>query len=188
MHEHALENLRFIRSTMERAGSFTAVPGIGMILMGLTAFPAALAAWGQMSARGWLRVWLAEMVVAFLIGAVAMVRKARRSGAELWSEPGRKFAMSFAPALLAGALLTPALVNAGLRQITAASWLLLYGVAVMGGGAFSARVVPVMGGCFVAMGALALWAPPGFADFLLALGFGGLHVVFGFWIWRNHGG
>lgn len=173
---------------MERAGSFTAVPGLGMILMGLSAFPAALAAWGQMSADAWLLVWLIEMALAVAIGVIAMLRKARRGGHGLWSEPGRKFAMSFFPALFTGAALTPTLFNAGLRQATGASWLLLYGVAVVGGGAFSARPVPVMGVCFIGMGALALWVPAGWLDFMLALGFGGLHIGFGWWIWRNHGG
>lgn len=173
---------------MERAGSFTAVPGMGMVLMGLTAFPAALAAWGQMSAKAWLQVWLVEMAVAVAIGVFTMVRKARRSGLGLWSEPGRKFAMSFFPALFTGAALTPALHSAGLRQETGASWLLLYGVAVVGGGAFSARAVPVMGASFMAIGALTLLVPTGWLDFMLALGFGGLHIGFGWWIWRNHGG
>ena len=37
IHQRAVENLKYIRETMERAGSFTAVPGWGGVLMGVSA-------------------------------------------------------------------------------------------------------------------------------------------------------
>ncbi|WP_458866173.1 hypothetical protein, partial [Enterococcus faecium] len=68
MHEHAISNLRYIRETMERAASFTAVPGWGGVLMGLTAMGAAAIASRQHSARAWLAVWLLEGILAITIG------------------------------------------------------------------------------------------------------------------------
>ncbi len=188
MTDHALDNLNYIRSAMERASSFTAVPGLGGMIMGATALPAAWWAARQSTPLGWLTVWLTELILAVAIGSLAMVHKANRSGAPIWHEAGRKFVLSFAPPILAGALLTWPLFHAGLYQTVAAAWLMLYGVAVIAGGAFSVRIVPAMGLCYFALGVVTLIAPPALRDIPLAAGFGGLHLIFGFWIHRRYGG
>jgi hypothetical protein len=188
IHSHAVENLRYIRETMERASAFTAVPGNGGMLMGASAILAAFIASRMQTAGEWLLVWLAELMVAFLIGAVTTVRKARRIGIPLDSSPARKFALAFAPPLLAGALLTLALWNSGAVAIIPGLWLSLYGVAIVGAGAFSVRVVPEMGCAFMIFGALALFAPPHWGNTLLGVAFGGLHLGFGFVIARRYGG
>lgn len=173
---------------MERAGSFTAVPGLGGLLMGLTAFVAALAASRRQSAAEWLGIWVTEMAVALTIGVAATVLKARRTNTSVLTDPGRKFLASFAPSIICGALLTMPLFNAGLLGLLAGAWLLLYGVAVIAGGVFSVRAVPAMGCSFLMLGAVALYVPSSMRDVMLAAGFGGLHVIFGFWIWRRYGG
>jgi hypothetical protein len=188
IHDHALENLRYIRSAMERAGSFTAVPGLGGMVMGATALPAAWLASRQHTAQAWLVIWLTEMVLAVAVGSLAMVHKARRSNVPLWNDAGRKFALSFAPPIVAGALLTWPLYEAGLLHVVAALWLILYGAAVLAGGAFSVRIVPAMGIGYFALGIITMLAPPYMRDIPLAAGFGGLHLVFGFWIYRRYGG
>jgi hypothetical protein len=182
------ENLRYIRETMERAGSFTAVPGWGGVLMGATALGAALVAARPPSPARWLGVWLAAAVVAFAIGLAAMARKARRAGISLLSGPARKFAFSLAPPLAVGALLTLALYRAGELALLPAVWLLLYGVAVTASGLHSVRVVPGLGVCFLATGMVALFAPASWGNALLAVGFGGWQILFGLIIARRHGG
>jgi hypothetical protein len=146
LEDRAADNLRFIRETMERAGSFTALPGWGGVAIGLTALAAAPIAASQPSPARWISVWLVEAAAAVAIALITASRKARAARAALFSGPGRKFALSFAPPLAVGALLTPpALYSAGLVGILPAVWLLLYGTAVVTGGAFSARVVPADG-------------------------------------------
>jgi heme/copper-type cytochrome/quinol oxidase subunit 3 len=188
MHDHAMENIRFIRETMEGASSFTAVPGIGGVVMGLTAFAAAPAAARQPSLERWLAVWMGSAVIAFAIGVFAMVRKARSGKLPLLTQPGRKFALGLAPALVVAGLLTVFLYRIGLTDPLPGVWLLLYGTAVMAAGAFSVRVVPAMGFCFLVLGAAALFAPAAWANWFLAAGFGGLHVLFGSIIARRYGG
>jgi hypothetical protein len=183
-----MDNLRFIRETMEGAAYFTAVSGIGEMTVGLTALAAAYLAVRQATAWGWLLVWLWEALAAFLITAGAIVWKARRSGADLFSRPGQRFALGLFPPLIAGALLTPALFSSGNLESLPGLWLLLYGTGVVTGGAFSVRTVPVMGLAFMALGTVALLAPAAWKDALLAAGFGGLHLVFGAVIARRHGG
>jgi len=186
--ERAMDDLRFIRRTMERGPAFTAVPGWGGAGMGVTALLAAAIASTRPTPEGWLAVWLAEAGVAVGIGTWAMRRKARHAGLPLLSGAGRKFALSFLPPALAATLLTVALYRAGDFALLPGTWLALYGAAVVTGGAFSVKVVPIMGLCFMAFGGVALLAPPVWGDPLLAAGFGGLHLVFGFHIGRKHGG
>lgn len=186
--DHARDNLRFIRETMERAGSFTAVPGWGGMVLGITAVGAAIVAAQQTSPGAWLTVWLVEAAIAFAIAGWSTLLKARRAKDSLLSGPARKFALSFVPPLFVGAILTYVLFHAGLVAAIPATWLLLYGTGVVTGGAFSIRVVPLMGLCFMVLGTVAFFCPAGWDKFLLGLGFGGFHILFGAVIARNYGG
>jgi hypothetical protein len=184
----AADHLRYIRETMERAGEFTAVPGWGGVAMGITALAAAFFASRQTTPRAWLAVWLIEAFVAVSIAAPAAATKAHRANSRLFSGPGRKFLLSFAPPIVVGGLLTFVLFQAGAIATLPGVWLLLYGTAVVTGGAFSVRVVPIMGLCLMALGATALLAPAAWGDALMAVGFGVLQIFFGAWIARYYGG
>lgn len=188
LQSHAMDNLKFIRETMERAGSFTAVPGWGGFAMGVSALAASVIAARQSSQTLWLATWLVEGVFAIALGAWSMKRKADRAQVPLLSAPARKFVLSFAPPLLVGALLTLVLYRAGLTGAIPGTWLLLYGTGVVTGGAFSVRIVPVMGLCFMLVGAIALFCPLAWGTAFLAAGFGGLHFGFGIIIARRYGG
>jgi len=188
LHAHAMDNLRYIRGAMERAGLFTTVPGLGGVLMGSTALVAAWMAGPPTGEARWLAVWAAEAALAILIGLGAAWEKSRRTHMTLLSGPGRKFLEGFAPAMVAGVLLTAALSHAGAAVFLPGVWLLLYGTAVVSGGANSVRVVPIMGACFMAVGAVALLMPAQYGTVFLAAGFGGLHLLFGTVIAIKYGG
>lgn len=197
LHDHAIDNLRYIRETMERANSFTAVPGWGGVAMGLTAVAASFVAANQQSRGAWLETWLIEGALAVAIGILAMWRKASRAGKPMWSPPMRKFVFSFVPPLAVGAALTVVLWRIGAVTAIPGVWLMLYGTGVVTSGAFSVPVVPVMGACFLILGGAALFAPPAWSaawnqmwwnDVWLALGFGCLHIIFGTIIARRYGG
>lgn len=188
LHERAMDNLRFIRETMERAGAFTGISGWGQVAIGATALVASPLAVQQPTFKAWLLVWFVEGLVSLLIAGWSIDRKARAAQMPLLSGPGRKVAFSLSPPLLVGALLTVVLYRAGLTNAIPGVWLLLYGTGVVTGGMFSVTIVPIMGMCFMVLGALALFLPPAFANWLLAAGFGGLHIVFGVIIARRYGG
>ena len=188
IHEHAVENLRFIRETMERSGSFTAVPGWGGVAMGITALGAAVLARRAHSPAAWLATWSGAALLAVAVGIYAIARKLRAVRSPLLTAPAQKFATSLAPPILAGALLTVVLFRAGLPSLLPGTWLMLYGAGVITGGAFSVRIVPVMGICLMGCGALALFAPVEWGDAFMALGFGGLQIAFGIVIARRYGG
>lgn len=188
LHERAMDNLQFIRRTMERAGSFTAVSGWGQVVIGITGVLAAWLASRQGSAENWLATWVIAAVVATGIGVVTTGMKARAIGEPIRSGPGRKFVLSLAPPLMAGAVLTVVLFRAGDLALLPGMWLLLYGTGIVTAGTNSVRVVPVMGFLLMLLGVAALVAPQEWGDAFMAAGFGGLHVVFGTLIARRYGG
>jgi hypothetical protein len=188
INERALDNIKYIRDTMEAAGSFTAVPGWGGILMGVSALLTALVSSRLPSQDLWFDAWLGEAALAFAIGGWAVVQKAKAAKSPLLDGPGRKFALGLCPAMIAGAALTLVFYRHGLFPIMPGVWLLLYGVAVVTGGAYSVRVVPIMGVSFMVLGTVALFAPFEWANWFMAAGFGALHIAFGIVIARRYGG
>lgn len=188
LHSQAFDHLQYIRRTMEGAASFTAVPGVGGVIMGASALGAGWLAHRQSTADRWLAIWIVEGVIALAIGLLFAHRKARRIQVELFSRPARKFMLAFAPSLLAGAVLTTALWHTGFPGLLPGCWLLLYGAGISAAGAFSVPIVPVMGTCFLFLGSAAMFFPFEWGDAWLAGGFGGLHIIFGILIARKHGG
>jgi len=187
MQERAMDNLRFIRETMERAGTFTAVSGWGEVVIGCTAVIAALVA-SRLSLIGWVVTWLVEAAVAACTAAAFMTAKARAAGIPLITGPVRKLILSFSPPMLVGMLLTALFVARGLESFLPGTWMLLYGTGVVTAGTYSVRIVPVMGAAFMALGALTLFVPATWSTALLVAGFGGLHIAFGTLIAWRYGG
>ena len=188
LSSRAAREIRYIRDAMEKASAFTAVPGAGGVAMGTIALAAAAIASRARTPEAWLAVWLAAAALAVTVGAIAMARKARRFETPLFTGPARRFLLTLTPPLAAGAVLTFALERAGRGDLLPGVWLLLYGTAVVTGGAMSVRPVLAMGALFMLLGAAALASPSAWGTAYLAAGFGGLQILFGILIWRRHGG
>lgn len=200
LHDRAIQDLSFIRQAMEGSSAFTDVSGWGLVGMGVSALGTAAIARAQPSAGRWLASWFVEAAVAALFGGWMTWRKMRRhrrvEDAPLLSRPARKFLFGFWPAMLAGAVLTAALINPAdlsrdgstVPPILPGLWLLLYGVSVVTAGAYSVRAVPLMGAGLMTLGGLTLLLPATAVDLMLALGFGAWQIAVGLWIARRHGG
>ena len=173
---------------MERAGAFTAVSGVGQIVVGGIGLLAAAIASRASTPGRWLAVWLGAAGVAVAVASWAIARKAARLQVPLWSGPTRRFALSFFPPLVAGGILTLFLQSTDVADRLPGIWLLVYGASVTAGGAASIGIVPIMGASFMVVGVVALATPPGWGDWFMALGFGVLHILFGIRIARRHGG
>ena len=184
----AVENLQYIRRTIEAAHTFTTVPGKGCIAMGITALAAVAAeSYPPLSAH-WLAIWVAAAVMACSLALWFMEQKAHAQGLSLRRAVARRFFMTLAPAFLAGAILTAALVGRVDRELITGTWLLLYGTGLTACGLFAVPAVFTAGLAFMALGTATLWLPPGSAHVVLALGFGGIHLALGAAIVRHHGG
>lgn len=200
LHDRAMQDLSFIRQTMEGAASFTDVPGWGLVGIGMTAIVASAVAVVQDSAGRWITVWIIEAVVAALCGTLAIWRKmqrtARPGAAPVVTAAARKFMLGFWPAIAAGAVITITVVEPGglwlrdseVPRLLPGTWLLLYGVGILTAGAYSVRAVPLMGIGLMAFGTATLLVPALPVDVMLALGFGVWQLAFGVWIARRHGG
>ena len=190
LRDHAVDNLRYIRDAMERASAFTSIPGKGGLAIGILALITTAVAQrlAITDPQEWLIAWLICAVLASIIGWSAMMLKARRSGVPLTGSVARRFFVAYFAPMIAGAILTFALWRSGVYQPMPAVWLLLYGTAFVSSGAFSLRVVPIMGSAFMTLGIAAVFFPLSIANLLLGLGFGVIHVVFGVVIARSYGG
>lgn len=187
LQQHAADNLRFIRATMESATAFTGVSGKGYVLAGVSALFAAWLAAQQDSEATWLGVWMLELVLAGSMALALTMAKTEKQGKSLRSASGRRLLLAFIPAMAVGGILTLALFLRNDLALLPGIWLSLYGAAVTTAGAHSVRIVPMMGIAFMVLGAAALLFPlPG--DLVLGAALGGLHIVFGTLLWRNHGG
>ena len=186
--DRATESLDFIRTTMERSAGFTALPGRGGVAMGVVGLAAASVSWAQPTPRAWLVVWVAAAALAAGIGLATMWLKARSAGIALWSAAGRRFAQAFIPALAAGAALTLAAAVEGREAHLPGTWLLLYGAAVIAAASASIRVLTAFGAALMTLGIAALALPLQWGTLCLGVGFGGLHMLFGVIVARNHGG
>lgn len=184
----ALEDLRYIRSTMESAGAFTSVPGWAMVWLGVSAVITAIVAGAQADRDRWLLAWVVEAAVAAVVAVLATARKSRRRGLAVTSGPNRRFASAFAPAMVTGAILTLAMWDRGVTDLLPGTWLLAFGASVTAGSAASVVPVRALGFAFIVLGAVAFAVPTAWGDAVLALGFGALLAGFGAVIARRHGG
>lgn len=189
INDRAMDNLRFIRETMEAAGTFTALSGWGQVVMGITAIAAAVIAATQAdSPTTWLSIWLAEACIAGCISVASMTIKSHAASIPVFSGPIRKLVLSFSPPIAAGTVLTIAMHSVGAMAQVPAMWMLLYGAGVISAGTYSVTIVPFMGAAFMLAGVITLIAPASWATAMLIASFGGLHILFGILIARRHGG
>ena len=184
---HAVATLRYIRASMDAAGS-VAIPGSAGIAMGVIALAAAALSLVPNLQSHWFAIWVGAAPVAAAVGAVLLARSGSLASFVASGTPGRKLALGLAPSVFAGAVMTLVLWNAGYIVAIPGSWLLLYGCALISASVSTTAIVAWMGVCFAGLGMLALLSPAAFHIPLLALGFGGLHIVFGILIARGING
>jgi hypothetical protein len=135
----------------------------------------------------WLEIWLAASLLGAGVGGTLVVRESSLRSLRLIGTPLRKFVLSLTPCLFAAVIMTAVHWASGNLHAIPGTWLLLYGCALIAASAATTRTIGILGGCFALLGIIALLLPQSLQILLLAAGFGGLHIVFGFVIGRaNH--
>lgn len=187
MDMHAIATLRYIRASMDGAGS-VAIPGSAGIAMGLIGLAAAALSWVPSLAAYWLVIWLGAAPIAAIVGGLLLAKSGSVATFVAVGTPGRKLAFGLFPSLFAGAVMTAVLWSADLSTAIPGMWLLLYGCALISASVSTTMIVAWMGAGFAGFGILALLSPVALHIPLLAMGFGGLHILFGILIARGvHG-
>jgi hypothetical protein len=187
MDMHAIATLRYIRASIDGAGS-VAIPGSAGIVMGLIGLAAAALSWVPHLAAYWLFIWLIAAPIAAAAGGLLLAKSASVATFVATGTPGRKLAFGLLPSLFVGAVMTAVLWSADLTQAIPGTWLLLYGCALFSASVSTTMIVAWMGVSFAGFGILTLLSPVGLHIPLLAMGFGGLHILFGILIARGvHG-
>lgn len=185
----AAEDLAYVRQVLERTEHFSAVPGAGGIGMGLIALVAAWLAHRQASSDHWATVWVGAALLAALLGAFSLRRKARRYRLPLDGAAARRFSGGLLPPLLLGMVLTFAAFRTAAWGMLVPLWLGCYAVAILAAGAVSSvRIVPRFGAALLFLAALATVLPLSWHDGLMALGFGAGHLITGEIVRRRYGG
>lgn len=198
LHEKAMENLDFIRNTLACSTPFTSVSGWGLLAMGLYSLGGGWVASWRLNYDWWINCWVTIGVGGFLMGLVAMIWKMKQEPRPVRAYAIRRFAFSLFPPILAGAILTEVFYERHVDALLPGMWLMLYGAGVTTGGAFSIRVLPLMGLLFMLLGSLSFLPaveglPPLLgslmaSDLFMMAGFGVLHILFGIIIIRKYGG
>jgi hypothetical protein len=188
IESRALGTLAYIRASIESSSSMD-VPGMAGIVMGIIGVLAALVVSTPRWAAHWLGIWLAAAAIALLLGGALVARQTVQRGRASYWGPVKKFMLCLCPALFAGAVLTLVFGIGGMSNVIPGMWLLLYGCAVLSASTVTiaeiARLICIMGGLFVALGLAAFALPATAHTAMLGLGFGVLHIVFGFLIGRS---
>jgi len=184
----AEENLRFIRGAMERAQRTSSVSGASGIVIGLIALGSAAAAAGASTLSDQLLIWITAAIFAAVAGLLGTWLKARRLQEIILNDPGRRFLLCLLPMLATGALLTLALWQTPQQLLLPAFWMLLYGCGLTAAGTYAAKPILPMGICFLCIGLLAWLLAGRWSNLLLGAAFGGLHIIFGYQVYRHHGG
>jgi hypothetical protein len=178
LDSHALATLRYIRATINTAGSVP-VPGSAGVATGMAGLLAAILASGPLMHAYWLPVWIGAGLIAAPAGGALVARQSARSGFTLLGTPVRKVLLCLLPSLFAGGVLTVVYLQLGSRHAIAGTWLLLYGCGLISLSAVTCRTIGYLGGCFALLGCIAFLVPAEYHTALLGAGFGGLHMLYG---------
>jgi hypothetical protein len=198
--EFAHEQLRVIRSLMERATLYRAISAPTALVGGLlslggfaTAYYAKHHRQHALSSEEFLIVWLVILALTGLTNLVFLWRGSVHRQEPFFSAGMRCALTSLAPALIAAGMLT-FLIHHPIQL--AVAWLTLYGMALLATQQFAPRSLVFLGAAFfvTGLGLLPTWrhffVPPGHGEpsalvvsGILAATFGGYHLAYAAAVW-----
>lgn len=190
--EEAAEQLRVIRSVMERATVFRALSGETALIGGAAALAAAWLSEGR-ERWAWAGWWLGGLALVLAFNVFQILRMQTANGRQFWSH-GLKIALrGVMPSLIAGGFIGLLFVRSDQEIPAACMWIVHYGVALLAIREFAPKSMVWLGWAFVIAGiigfagvtdllhVLTVWMREARvnASHLMAITFGGFHLIYG---------
>lgn len=203
-NEH-LDNLKEIRSIMERSSRFLSLSGLSGVFAGVVAILGALAVYlykadfffgryynggifhpNDMLAGSDLSKFVAfiladasvVLLLALAFGVFFTTRNARRKGLPFWDATARRMLVNLFIPLITGAIFCLALLYHHLVYLIAPSTLIFYGLSLINASKFTLNDVRYLGVSEIALGLIAMFLV-GYGLLIWTIGFGILHIVYG---------
>lgn len=193
MGGNPLEELREIRSMMERSSRFISLSGLSGIFAGIFALIGAGVAYWYLDMSPYERKFFhfrqPAMYTFFLVDALAVLipslltafyfttRQAKKRGQKIWDQTSRRLLYNLAIPLVTGGIFALALLKWA-PILTAPATLIFYGLALINASKFTLNDIRYLGFCELGLGLISAYFP-GYSLFFWALGFGVLHIVYG---------
>jgi hypothetical protein len=196
--QDALDNLRVIRSLMEKAHIYRAISAPAALVGGVLATAVSLVGFSSLSAKEsditpdeFLFIWLGILAVTAALNVFLLSRDAKNRGQDFVSDGMRMALRAILPPLAVGGILGIGLI-VHLQSLTLAAliWIVCYGLALLATASFSPRSLVCLGWTFVAAGLMLFWfwaakgelhlanASTGPAFMAMGLTFGLLHIIY----------
>jgi hypothetical protein len=195
----AEEHLRVIRQAMERSTRHSTFSGLSGIAVGLLALAGCLltnlilrSAPDPLWRYLFFGLWTAVLGSALVADYLLTKRRARQVGKGVRSPYARHLIRAAAPGFLAALAITifyvlnPSFIGPYIYGF----WMLCYAASVLAVAQYSVREVSILGWAFMAAGMVTLLLPPTLGigpRAVMALTFGGFHIVYGVWMGYKYG-
>jgi hypothetical protein len=188
--QEAAEQLRVIRTMMERATIFRALSGEtalvgGAVSIGVAWFSEKRVAWD------WAWCWLGGLGLVLGFYVFQLLRMKAVHGRPFWSSGLRLALRGALPSLIAGGFIGLVFVR-GQNNVAAASmWTIHYGIALLAIREFAPKSMLWLGWAFVTFGLISLATVANIIEFdrewlmrinpsrIMAIAFGGFHLIYG---------
>ncbi len=194
MHpEEAEEHLAVIRDAMERTTRYTGVPAYACLTAGALSLMGAGACWlmeidfhSPLHARKLARVWASVCALGILQFVILTVLAVRRRGESAWSRLAQRVVAAVLPGIYVGAALSAFCGITGNVDYLPPFWCLCYGTSVLGLGLYAGWKANLVGCLFLLAGTFGLHLFKEHGVGLMAVSFGGFHLVLGVLILLRH--
>src|SRR5690606_8571925 len=192
-----------IRSLMERSSKVLSISGLSGVLIGIYALVGAAAAYYMVYGfdsqfayrdhyvtepaiiRNLFWIALTVLLASLTTGLWMARRKANKAGQVVWNASSKAMLLAMAIPLITGGLLALILLSKGLFGLIASTLLIFYGLALTSASVYTFKEVRWLGLLEIVLGLLALLLP-GYGLWFWVLGFGVLHIIYGFIVHKKY--
>lgn len=198
-----LDDLKHIRSIMERSSSFMSLSGLSGVSAGLVALCACFGAFTLLSSNGidyldgkpnfydkniivqLMLLALLTLIVAIILIIYFTVRKSRRMKRSIWNQVTKQTMVALIIPLLTGGLFCLIMIYHHLIYLVAPSMLIFYGLALVSAGRYIPSELIGLGLIEIALGLISLiWL--GYGLIFWGVGFGILHIGYGWYMYAKY--